>query len=101
MQAESEAKRMIKEVIPLATLRPNQSMQAESEAKRMIKQYFNPKSAPVTRPVETAILVPFFRFLLQTPRCWLLCNLSSQCRLDPGPIAGNQFFLQQQHKRHG
>ena len=58
-------------------------------------------SAPVNRPVETAILVPFFRFLLQTPRCWLLCNLSSQCRLDPGPIAGNQIFLQQQHKGHG
>jgi hypothetical protein len=29
---------MIKQVIPLATLRPNQSMQAESEAKRMIKE---------------------------------------------------------------
>ena len=34
MQAESEAKRMIKQVIPLATLRPNQSMRSEEDDQR-------------------------------------------------------------------
>ena len=41
-----------KHSIPLATLRPNQSMQAESEAKRMIKEVISAKSAAVTRPVN-------------------------------------------------
>ena len=39
-------------LIPLATLRPNQSMQAESEAKRMIKEVINTISAEANRPVN-------------------------------------------------